>query len=454
MTFHLFPKDFVWGVATSAYQIEGAWNADGKGPSIWDTFTQAPGKVWNNIPGNVACDHYHRYEEDIAHMKKLGIGSYRFSFSWSRILPEGTGRINDKGLDFYKRLVNALLENGISPNATIYHWDLPQSLEDRGGWTNRDIKDWFAEYAGLLFHEFNGLIPMWSTLNEPIAFSVGYGMGIFAPGRTSPKDAKAAMHHGLLAHGEGVQAFRAQNMENSQIGIVIDIWKRHAARDIPEDLELARNGNENAHLFFLNPIFKRRYSDYILEQMSLDGTLPDIRSNDMEIISQPIDYYGLNVYNRVIVSTDPELSTEKPVVGERKKHLGGNFMDNGAEFYPKAVYDAIKMLKSEYDISIPIYITENGTPNCSEEVQNGRIQDLERIRYLKGFLHWTHKAIEEGADIRGYYAWSLIDNYEWPAGFSSRFGLIHVNFETQERIWKDSANWYQRVIAENGIKMT
>lgn len=447
-----FPKSFLWGAATSAYQVEGAWNADGRGPSIWDTFSQTPGKTWNDISGNVACDHYYRYSEDIAHMKRLGLHSYRFSFSWPRILPEGTGKVNHKGLDFYKRLVDELLENGIRPNATLYHWDLPQALEDRGGWTQRDVKDWYAEYASLLFREFNGLIPMWATLNEPIALYVGYGIGIFAPGRRSQKDAKAAMYHALLAHGEGVKAFRAEGMKDSQIGIVVDIWKRHAARDRPEDHALARRGDENGHLFFLDPIFKGRFSDYILDQMKADGTLPDIRQGDLELISQPIDYYGLNVYNRILVSTDPALSTDPAMQGNKQKHIGGNFLDNGSEFYPKAVYDAAMLLKNEYGLSIPIYITENGTYNCGEDVVEGRIHDEERMRYVRGFLEWTHKAIQDGADIRGYYAWSLMDNYEWSAATSRRYGLIHVDFDTQQRIWKDSAYWYQEVIANNGLR--
>ena len=291
----IFQDDFKWGVATSAYQIEGAWNEEGKGPSIWDTFTQTPGKVWRDISGDIAVDHYHRFREDIKHMKEIGVNSYRFSFSWPRVLPNGTGQINQKGLDFYKRLVNELLENDISPNATLYHWDLPQVLENKGGWTNRDVKDWFGEYASLMFREFNGLVPMWATLNEPIAIYAGYGLGFFAPGIRDEKLGKAAKHHALLAHGEAVKAFRAEGMKNSEVGIVIDIWKRHAARNCQEDIELVKRGDENSFLFFLNPIFKGHYSDYILNQMRNEGTLPDINPGDLELISQPIDFYGLNV---------------------------------------------------------------------------------------------------------------------------------------------------------------
>jgi len=443
-----FPKDFIWGVATSAYQIEGAASEDGKGPNIWDTFSRIPGKCYNNMTADVACDHYNLYKEDIKHMKELGVDSYRFSFSWSRLLPDGTGKINEKGLDFYKRLVDELLKNGIAPNATVYHWDLPQALQDKGGWANRDIKDWYAEYASVLFREFNGLIPMWSTLNEPIAIYVGYGLGMFAPGLKDEKLGKCAKHHAMLAHGEGVKAFRSENMKNSKIGVVVDVWKRHPARDCEEDRALALKEDENSYRFFLNGMFKGIYSDYILEQMEREKTMPTIMPGDMELMSQKLDFYGLNVYNRVVVSADKEFLDARE---ERMKQNGGNFLDNGSEYYPEAAYDAITMFRKDYDSSLPIIITENGTPNCNEEVINGEIHDIDRIRYVKGFLTQIHRAIKDGANVQGYYLWSLLDNYEWTLATSARFGLLHCNFETQERIWKDSAFWYKNVIKENGL---
>lgn len=326
----IFPRNFLWGTATSAYQIEGAWNEDGRGPCIWDTFTQTPGNTYQNISGNVACDHYHRWPEDIRLMKELGVNAYRFSFSWSRILPEGVGKVNQKGLDFYKRLVDALLEAGIMPCATLYHWDLPQALEDQGGWANRQVKDWYGEYAALMFRNFKGQIPMWFTLNEPIANWVGYGLGVFAPGHKDPKLGKAAMHHAMLAHGEGVQAFRAEGMGDSQIGVVVDIWKRHPLRDCPEDIALARHEDENAHRFFLDAIFKGHYSDYILNEMHENGTCPEIRPEDNRLIAQPIDFYGMNVYNRTMVCADPAL-LQQPDPQEKR---GGNYLDNGTELYP------------------------------------------------------------------------------------------------------------------------
>lgn len=442
-----FPKDFIWGVATSAYQIEGAAFEDGKGPSIWDVFSRIPGKIHGNMTADVACNHYHLYKEDIRHMKELGVKSYRFSFSWPRIIPDGTGKVNEKGLDFYKRLVDELLKNDIIPNATLYHWDLPHALQNRGGWLNREIIEWFAEYASLLFREFNGLIPLWTTLNEPIAIYIGYAKRFFPPGLNEERFGKAAVHHAMLAHGEAVKAFRAENVKNGKIGVVVDVWKRHPARDCEEDRALALKEDENSFRLFLNGMFKGIYSEYILEQMERENTMPDIRPGDMELMSQKLDFYGLNVYNRVVVSADAEFLKRRE---EQMKRQGGNFLDNGSEFYPEAAYDAIMMFRRDYDANLPIYITENGTPNCNEEIIDGQIHDHDRIRYVKGFLAQIHRAIQEGANVKGYYLWSLLDNFEWTVATSARFGLIHCNFETQERIWKDSAYWYKKVIEQNG----
>ena len=443
------PKDFLWGVATSAYQIEGAAAEDGKGPSIWDTYSRVPGNIVGNRTADVACDHYHRYRDDIRHMKALGISSYRFSFSWSRIFPDGTGPVNQKGLDFYHRLVDELLENGIVPNATIYHWDLPQALQDRGGWADRSIKDWYAEYASKLFREFNGTIPYWATLNEPIAIYIGYGMrGHFPPGLGDERLGKAAKHHAMLAHGEGVKAFRSENMKDGRIGVVVDIWKRHPARDVEADRALALKEDENSFRVFLNGMFKGIYSDYILEQMAREKTRPVILPDDMALMSPKLDFFGLNVYNRVVVSDDKEYKRSQQEEAVKK---GGNFLDNGIEYYPQAAYDAISMFRKDYDATIPILITENGTYNCQEELVEGQIHDLDRIRYIQGFLEQIGRAVEEGADVRGYYLWSLLDNFEWNVATDCRFGLLHVDFETQERIWKDSAYWYRDVIARNGV---
>ena len=442
-----FPKDFLWGVATSAGQIEGAAFEDGRGASIWDTFARIPGKIRNGDLPEVACDHYHRYKEDVALMKSLGIRSYRFSFSWSRVIPDGVGVINEKGLDFYDRLIDELLKAGIVPNATLYHWDLPQGAEDRGGWLNRDCAEWFADYAELMFRKFSDRIPLFATVNEPIATYVGYGDGGFAPGKKLPKFGWQACHNLLLGHGKAVQRFRGVADKNSKVGIVVDIWHRHPARpDCDEDVALAEQGNEESYRFFLNPVFKGKYTDYIVKRLTEQNIMPYTEDRDFALISQKLDFFGLNCYNRVVVSSDAE-AVQKVI-----RNDGGNFLDTGAEFYPKSIYDAIKILYDDYKIDIPIYITENGTYSETERLIDGELHDAQRIRYVQGFLQWLYKAIQEGADVRGYYLWSLLDNYEWTAGYDYKFGIVHNDFTTQKRTPKDSAQWYANVIKSNGIE--
>lgn len=441
-----FPEDFEFGVATSAFQIEGAWNEHGKGPSIWDTFGHTPGKVWRDIPGDIAVDHYHRFREDVAIMKDLGLDTYRFSLSWPRLLPEGTGAVNRQGIDFYHRLLDELDSAGIAPNVTLYHWDLPQALEDRGGWVNREVADWFGEYAALAFDEFGDRVPRWSTLNEPIAIWVGYGMGIFAPGRADAREGKQAMHNALRAHGTAVEAFRARGAERSEIGIVIDVWQRHPATDDPADLAIAARDEDDSFRFFFDPILRGGYSDRIVERLEREGTMPEVRDGDLALIAQPIDFLGLNVYSRVVVSAE-NYNPQWWVAGDA--HPGGNFLDNGMEFYPRSVYDAIMLARDEYGFAGPIYITENGVADPQSETVD--LDDRERMRYVAGFLEWIARAIDDGADVRGYYLWSLMDNYEWAAGFSQRFGLVAVDPETLDRTPKASAAWYRGVIAQRGL---
>ena len=441
-----FPDNFQWGLATSAGQIEGAAREDGRGDSIWDTFSRIPGKILDGSTPDVACDFYHRYKSDIALAKSLGINAFRFSFSWSRIFPDGTGNINYKGLDFYDRMIDELLKNGIMPNATLYHWDLPQSLEDRGGWLNRNCSDWFAEYSETIFRRYADRVPLFSTLNEPIAIYVGYGCGAFAPGKNSDRFGKQACHNALLAHGKAVERFRSLSLQKSKIGIVIDIWHRHPARDDnPDDVALAEKENEESYRFFLNPIFNGGYTDYILKKMSDDGTLPEIEPEDFKYIGQKLDFFGLNCYNRVVVSKDSEAIKKKII------NAGGNFADTGEEFYPKSVYDALRILKNDYKVDIPIIITENGCRDNGEKSVNGEICDEFRIRYIKGFLKWIHKAIEEGIDVRGYYLWTLIDNFEWTAGYKFRFGIVSNDRITQKRTLKKSAFEYSDIIKNNRL---
>ena len=441
-----FPKNFQWGVATSASQIEGAAFEDGRGASIWDTFSRIPGKILDGSTPDVSCDFYHHYKDDIKLAKEIGVNSFRFSFSWSRIFPDGTGNINYKGLDFYDRMIDELLKNGIMPNATLYHWDLPQSLEDRGGWLNRNCSDWFAEYSETIFRRYADRVPLFSTLNEPIAIYVGYGCGAFAPGKNSDRFGKQACHNALLAHGKAVERFRSLSLQKSKIGIVIDIWHRHPARDDnPDDVALAEKENEESYRFFLNPIFNGGYTDYILKKMSDDGTLPEIEPEDFKSIGQKLDFFGLNCYNRVVVSKDSEAIKKKII------NAGGNFADTGEEFYPKSVYDALRILKNDYKVDIPIIITENGCRDDGEKSVNGEICDEFRIRYVKGFLKWIHKAIEEGIDVRGYYLWTLIDNFEWTAGYKFRFGIVSNDRITQKRTLKKSAFEYSDIIKNNRL---
>ena len=436
-----FTKNFIFGTATSAGQIEGGAFEDGRTASIWDTFARVPGKIFNDQTPDVACDSYHRFfDRDLANLKALGVDSYRMSISWSRVLPEGVGALNQKGVDYYRRVFEALLENNIIPNVTLYHWDLPQVLEDKGGWRNRDSIEWFGEYADKMFGTYGDIIPMWSTVNEPIATYVGYAWGVFAPGYKNESWGNQARHNILVAHGKGVEAFRAHNLKESKIGVVIDIWKRHALTDSPEDIALMIDEDERNWKFYCDPILAGRYSDYILEHLEKEGTLMEMHPHDFELTSQPLDYFGLNIYNRVPVS-----------VSEQAKHefaQGGNFLNNRAEYYPKAVYDAIHLLHDLYDIKVPIYVTENGTyfEGAEPVGADGIVCDDHRVKYISGYLEWLEKAIDEGFDVRGYYLWSLMDNYEWSAGYNSKFGISATDFATGETKWKKSAYFYRDFI--------
>lgn len=424
----LFPKGFLWGTATAAYQIEGAYNEDGRGPSIWDTFSHTPGRVHDGDTGDTACDHYHRFREDIKQMKKLGLTTYRFSFSWSRIFPNGEGEVNQKGLSFYHQLVDALLEAGIEPNATLYHWDLPQALEDQGGWLNRRTADCFAAYAAFLFREFKGKIKLWSTLNEPNGTVVGYVSPSFAPGKNDGALHMQVIHHLLLAHGKAVQEFRKAEMGDAKIGIVIDMWMRVCENNTPEEQQFAANENDAFYFGYLDGVYKGIYPQSLYDRFSFT-VLP----GDMDIISTPFDFQGLNCYGRYVVFTD------------QNGNIGSRF-----DRYPRAMYDAVAKVRS-YKPDIPIYITENGTACPDVLTEDGHVHDNDRIAYLYDYLAEVYRAIQDGADIRGYYCWSLMDNFEWGAGYSMRFGLQYVDYPTQRRIFKDSACWYQRVIARGGL---
>ena len=401
-------------------------------------FSRIPGTIKNGDLPDVACDSYHKWKDDIRRMKELGVNSYRYSISWSRVLPEGKGAVNAKGLDYYKRLTDALVENGIVPNVTLYHWDLPYELERLGGWLNRDSADWFADFAEIMFRQLPQA-GMFATVNEPIATYVGYALKGFAPGFGLEKYGRQANHNLLLAHGKAVQRFRASG-NKAKIGIVVDIWNRVPAdADSAADIELAKEQNALAHGSYLRPIFSGRYDDRVLAFLRRNNIQLEAKEEDLKIISQPLDFYGLNCYNRVVVSADANVDVRKKI-----EQNGGNFLENGNEMYPDAIYDAVRVAKEEYGVDIPIYITENGVGFAEEREVNGRIQDDERILYLKNCLNSVDRLKKEGYDIRGYYLWSLLDNFEWNAGYSMKFGV-----HTKDRKPKASAEFYKNWIASH-----
>ena len=435
-----FGKDFIFGLATSAAQVEGGASDDGRGKSIWDTFASIPGKTHNNETPAKACDSYNRFDRDVKNLVDTGVDSYRMSIAWSRVLPEGKGALNQKGVDYYKRCFEKLLQNGIKPNVTLYHWDLPQALEDKNGWVNRDTIGYFSEYAYKMFELFGDTVPLWSTINEPIATYVGYALGAFAPGRHNEKEGNQARHNILVAHGVAVDAFRASNAKGD-IGIVIDIWKRHALTDSEEDKAIEKDQDERNWKFYTDPVLGGGYSDYLLTHLASEGTLMDIAPGDYGLMHRPIDFYGLNVYNRVPVTANRQVEADFT--------QGGNFLNNKTEYYPKAIYDAIKLVNDLYKLQIPIYITENGTYAIGKETRDpvtGIIEDNDRIKYISGFLQWLQKALDEGYDVRGYYLWSLMDNYEWTAAYSYKFGIYETDFDTFECTPKRSALWYRDFI--------
>jgi beta-glucosidase len=432
-----FPTDFVWGAATSAYQIEGAIDQDGRGASIWDTFSATPGKVRNGDTGAIACDSYHRYRQDIALMRELGLDAFRFSIAWPRIVPGGRGRRNEAGLDFYDRLVDELLAAGIRPFVTLYHWDLPQGLEDAGGWPERATAEAFAEYVEIVARRLGDRVHHWVTHNEPYCSSwLGYAMGLHAPGRTDVAAGVAAAHHVLLSHGLAVDVLRRE-CEEAQIGIVLDSWPVYPASDDPRDLAAAREIDGTRNRFFFDPVFRGSYPEDVLER--LDVAPPPVRNGDLPAIAAPIDFVGLNNYSRTIVSANGDggprtiRSTDAPVTGM------------GWEIYPSGIYEVLTRLHREYGVE-SLYVTENGAAFPDVRGHDGRVHDRERIDYLAQYLGAVARAIAEGVPVRGYFVWSLLDNFEWASGYSSRFGLVYVDYATLQRIPKASFYWYRDLI--------
>lgn len=439
-----FPADFVWGAATSAYQIEGSPLADGAGPSIWQRFAHTPGMMANGDTGDIACDHYRRFRDDIKLMRALRLNSYRFSIAWGRILPEGTGRINQKGLDFYSSLVDALLENGIQPHATLFHWDLPAALDDRGGWLNRDIAHWFADYASVVYQALDGRVRQWSTINEPwVVTDGGYLHGVLAPGHRSKYEAPIAAHNLMRASGAGIEAYRA--IGRHAIGVVFNIEPKYAASNSPEDLAATRRAHAYMNEQFADPALLGRYPPELKEIFG--DAWPDFPDEDFQLTRQPVDFVGVNYYTRSVVRHDEDAYPLKAVAVRQANTI---HTETDWEVYAQGLIDTLTWFRDRYG-DVPLYVTENGAAFYDPPVADGPVMDDPlRTDYLRKHLRALHECIEAGVNLKGYYAWSLLDNLEWSRGFSKRFGLYHVDFVTQKRTAKASAGFYARVIESNG----
>jgi beta-glucosidase len=437
-----FPDGFLWGVATSAYQIEGAVAADGRGRSIWDTFTHEPGRIYGGDTGDVAADHYRLLETDLDLLAELEIPAYRFSISWPRVQPDGKGAFNRKGLEFYRRLLDGLARRGIEPMVTFYHWDLPQALDDDGGWLTRDTASRFAEYAAEVVGELGDLARLWITLNEPWCSAfLGYYEGRFAPGHRDYDEAYNALHHLLLAHGLGTAAVRAANA-NLKVGITCNHPEVVAAT--PADADAARAADMEENRLLLDPIFRGAYPADAPRLLS-DEHL--VQPGDLAAISAPIDFYGVNYYIREPVEADPG----EPNRGWRRVAAGGNLTSKGDGIAPEGLTEVLLRIGRDYAPGLPLYITENGAPFNDVVDGNGQVGDPRRIGYLADHLRATKAAMDAGADVRGYFVWSLLDNFEWDSGYSIRFGLVFVDYETLARIPKSSAYWYRDVVRANAI---
>jgi beta-glucosidase len=444
-TKHIFPKDFVWGAATAAYQIEGAWDEHGKGESIWDRFSHTPGKVDNSDTGDVACDHYHRWSEDVALMKELGLKAYRFSISWPRILPGGRGKANQAGIDFYSQLVDALLEAGIEPYVTLYHWDLPQVLQDQGGWPARAMVDAFAEFADIVSRALGDRVRNWITLNEPwVSAFVGYKDGRHAPGHTDLHEALAASHHLLLSHGLAIPVIRG-NCTDANAGITLNFTPQVPASPSAADRNAARWLDGYINRWFLDALVGRGYPGDMVE--SFADPMEFVQPGDLDKIATPLDFLGINYYTRNIARAD-NVSEEQNQ--PRTVFPNDECTEMEWEVYPEGIYDLLGRLHFEYAIPA-FYITENGAAFPDRVNPDGQVDDPARLSYIKHHLLMVNKAIHIGVPVKGYFAWSLLDNFEWSYGFSKRFGLVYVNYQTGQRVLKSSAKWYRQVIRENAV---
>ncbi|CAM5232134.1 GH1 family beta-glucosidase [Streptomyces griseomycini] len=449
-----FPGDFRWGTATAAYQIEGAAAEDGRTPSIWDTFSRTPGKVRNGDTGDIAADHYHRLGEDVALLRRLGVTDYRFSIAWPRVQPTGRGPAVQKGLDFYRRLTDELREAGIRPVATLYHWDLPQELEDAGGWPHRETAYRFADYAGLMAEALGDRVATWTTLNEPwCAAFLGYGNGVHAPGRTSALASLRAAHHFNLAHGLATRALRAALPAPVEVSLTLNLHALRPHTDAPEDVDAARRIDAVGNRIFLDPVFHGRLPEDLVRDTAAVTDWSFVADGDLETASAPIDSLGINYYSPTVVaagtseSPSPWAGAEQhvrfvPVPGPRTA------MDWPVD--ADGLHELLLRLRDDLP-GTPLLVTENGAAYDDYADPSGEIKDPERVEYLHSHLAAVHRAIQDGADVRGYFLWSLLDNFEWAYGYSKRFGIVHVDFASQRRTPKSSARWYADAIAHNAV---
>lgn len=451
-SFIQFPPNFQWGAASAAYQIEGSPHADGKSSSIWDVFAHTPGKILNDDTGDTACDHYRRWKEDVVLMKQLGLKAYRFSLSWPRILPEGVGKPNQAGLDFYSRLIDELLAADISPLVTLYHWDLPAVIP--GGWLNSATTEAFVEYSAVAVKTLGDRVKNWITINEPFCASIlSYKLGMHAPGLQDPAKALVAAHHLLLAHGLAVPVIR-ENCAGARVGIALNPGPFYTPTRSQADLAAARHADGELNRWFLDPLYGRGYPSDMLDDYVSMGALPSIRPdfikpNDFKIIAAPTDFLGINYYSRNRVKAGEEIRTN-PASVIRLPAPEDNQTEMGWEVFPFGLYETLSRVQWEYKPG-EILVTENGASYSDGPDSNGNVRDDRRIAYLKGHIAAIGKAIQTGVPVTGYYLWSLMDNFEWSMGYSQRFGIVYVDFDTQKRYPKDSAFWYRQVIRQNAL---
>jgi beta-glucosidase len=435
---HSFPDDFLWGAATASYQIEGAAHADGRGESVWDRFAATPGKVRNGESGEIACDFYHRYRDDVQLMKTLGLDAFRFSIAWPRVFPEGRGSVNAAGLDFYDRLVDELLAHDLEPFATLFHWDTPQALEDRGGWPARETAEAFVEYADVVAARLGDRVRFWMTHNEPWVHAwIAHAWGEHAPGRTSEADAVATAHHLLLSHGWAVDAIR-RAAPGAQVGIVLNLAHAYPSTSSPEDEAAAWRVDGEGNRWFLDPIFRGTYPADLLDRNEL--VAPVLRDGDLAAISAPIDFLGVNNYFRFVVRAD----ADGPQIVANPEH---QHTDMGWEVYPDGLHQLLVRVANDYEPAA-IYVTENGAAFGDVRVHDGHVHDPERTAYISSHIDAVARAVADGAPVKGYFVWSLLDNFEWAHGYSKRFGIVYIDYPTLERVPKDSFYWYRDFIAD------